>query len=144
MSNLTLAHDFADIINAREIERFDDLLHPDYINHRADDRGPVRWGEPGREGSKAIFVGFLEAVPDLKVTVHDALAAGDRVVGRYSYTGTFTNPWLGNAPTGAQVTMTSIDIWRVQDGRLIEHWDEINSFELLAQLGAVAAPEMAS
>jgi predicted SnoaL-like aldol condensation-catalyzing enzyme len=40
--------------------------------------------------------------------------------------------------------MTSIDIWRVQDGRLIEHWDEINSFELLAQLGAVATPQMAS
>jgi predicted SnoaL-like aldol condensation-catalyzing enzyme len=42
------------------------------------------------------------------------------------------------------VTTTSIDIWRVQDGRLIEHWDEINSLELFVQLGAVAAPEMLS
>jgi len=143
MSNLTLAHDFADIINAQEIERFDDLLHPDYINHRADP-GRAGYAAPGREGSKAVFYGLVEALPDLTVTVHDALAVGDRVVGRYSYTGTFTNPLLGNAPTGEQVTMTSIDIWRVQDGRLIEHWDEINSLELFVQLGAVAAPEMLS
>jgi predicted SnoaL-like aldol condensation-catalyzing enzyme len=143
VSNLTLAHALADIINAKEIERFDDLLHADYINHRADP-GRAGYVAPGREGSKAVFVGLLVAVPDLKVTVHDALAAGDRVVGRYSYTGTFTDPWLGNAPSGEQVTMTSIDIWRVQDGRLIEHWDEINSLELFVQLGAVAAPEMLS
>ena len=84
--------------------------------------------------------GFLQAMPDLEVTVHDAFAAGDRVVGRYSYTGTFTGPLLGNAPTGQRVTMTSIDIWRVEDGRFVEHWDEINSLELFVQLGAVAAP----
>ena len=133
MSDLTLAYDFADIINAGEIERFDDLLHPGYVNHN-------RYAGPGREGSKAVFSAFLEAMPDLAVTVHDALVAGDRVVGRYSYTGTFTGPLLGNAPTGEPVTMTSIDIWRVEDGRFAEHWDEINSLELFVQLGAVAAP----
>jgi predicted SnoaL-like aldol condensation-catalyzing enzyme len=137
MSDLTLAYDFADILNTREIERFNDLVHPDYVNHN-------RYAAPGREGSKAVFYGFVEALPDLRVTVHDALAAGDRVVGRYSYTGTFTNPLLGNAPTGEQVTMTTIDIWRVEDGRFIEHWDEINSLELFVQLGAVAPPETAS
>lgn len=137
MSNLTLAHDFAEIINAKEIERFDDLLHPDYINHN-------RYAAPGREGSKGIFYGLVEALPDMTVTVHDALAVGDRVVGRYSYTGTFTNPLFGNAPTGEQVTMTTIDIWQVQDGRFIEHWDEINSLELFVQLGAVTPPEMPS
>lgn len=78
-------------------------------------------------------------MPDLEVTVHDAFAAGDRVVGRYSYTGTFTGPLLGNAPTGERVRMTSIDIWRVEDGRFVEHWDEINSLELFVQLGAVTA-----
>ena len=115
------------------VERFDDLVHPDYVNHN-------RYAGPGREGVKAVFAGFLQAMPDLEVTVHDAFAAGDRVVGRYSYTGTFTGPLLGNAPTGERVTMTSIDIWRVEDGRFVEHWDEINSLELFVQLGAVAAP----
>jgi predicted SnoaL-like aldol condensation-catalyzing enzyme len=133
VSNLTLANDFADILNAGEVERFDDLLHPGYVNHN-------RYAGPGRDGVKAVFSAFLQALPDLAVTVHDALVAGDRVVGRYSYTGTFTGPLLGNAPTGERVTMTSIDIWRVADGRFVEHWDEINSLELFVQLGAVAAP----
>ena len=128
-----LAHDFAEILNAGEVERFDDLVHPDYVNHN-------RYAGPGREGVRAVFAGFLQAMPDLEVTVHDAFAAGDRVVGRFSYTGTFTGPLLGNAPTGERVTMTSIDIWRVEDGRFVEHWDEINSLELFVQLGAVAAP----
>jgi predicted SnoaL-like aldol condensation-catalyzing enzyme len=137
MSDLTLAYDFADILNTREIERFNDLVHPDYVNHN-------RYAAPGRDGSRAVFTAFLQAMPDLAVTVHDALAAGDRVVGRYTYTGTFTEPLLGNAPTGEQVTMTTIDIWRVEDGRFIEHWDEINSLELFVQLGAVAAPAPAA
>jgi predicted SnoaL-like aldol condensation-catalyzing enzyme len=132
VSDLTLAYDFADILNAGEVERFDDLVHPDYINHN-------RYAGAGRDGVKAVFGAFLQALPDLAVTVHDALVSGDRVVGRYSYTGTFTGPLLGNAPTGERVTMTSIDIWRVEDGRFVEHWDEINSLELFVQLGAVAA-----
>jgi hypothetical protein len=76
MSNLTLAHDFADIINAKEIERFDDLLHPDYINHRADP-GRAGYVAPGREGSKRVFYGLVDALPDLTVTVHDALSVDD-------------------------------------------------------------------
>ena len=62
------------------------------------------------------------------------------MVGRYSYTGTFTGPLLGNAPTGERVTMTSIDIWRGRTAASSSHWDEINSLELFVQLGAVAAP----
>lgn len=130
---VALAHRFAAILNGGDVERFDELVGDDYENHN-------RYAGPGRQGVKDVFTALLAALPDLHVSVEDAFTAGDRVCGRFTYAGTFTAPYLGLEPTGATVTMTSIDIWRVKDGRFVEHWDEINSLELFVQLGAVAAP----
>ena len=68
----------------------------------------------------------------------DALAVGTpatgTVVGRFTYLGTFTQPIMGIPPTGKRVVMRSIDIWRVRDGQFVEHCDELNSADWLAQL----------
>jgi predicted SnoaL-like aldol condensation-catalyzing enzyme len=46
---------------------------------------------------------------------------------------------MGEPPTGRPVEMRSIDIWRVRDGRAVEHWDELNTLETFVQLGLAAA-----
>jgi hypothetical protein len=56
------------------------------------------------------------------------------LVGRFTYVGTFTNPIFGIPATGKRVVMRSIDIWRVRNGRLAEHWDELNTADWFAQL----------
>lgn len=130
------AHRFAEVLNAGDVARFDALVAPEYVNHNA-------FAPPGPDGVKAIFGAFLAAFSEFHVTVEDAFAAGDRVVGRYTYTGVHTAPFLGYAPTGRPVTMRSIDIWRVgADGRFVEHWDELNTLDVFQQIGAarVAAP----
>jgi predicted ester cyclase len=78
--------------------------------------------------------GGREAFPDLHVTVEDRILAGDRIVARNTWSGTHRGAFLGIAPTGKQMTIRTIDIWRVQGGHLAEHWDVIDIGALEKQL----------
>lgn len=127
-----LAERFAQTLTDHDLDAFAELLHPDYVNHN-------RYAQPGKEGSVATFRAFLEAFEGFRIEVDDVLQAGDSVVGRYTYRGHHTGEFLGIPPSGADIEMHSIDIWRVADGRLVEHWDELNTLELFQQIGAVPA-----
>ncbi len=69
--------------------------------------------------------------------MEDLIVSGDRVVGRFVYRGTHTGEIMGIPATGNPVEMTTIDIWRVEDGRFVEHWDELNLMEVFQQIGAL-------
>ncbi len=127
---LSLAGKFAETLNTRNVDLFDTFIASDYVNHNPS-------VAPGLQGVKEFFAGWLVAFPDTIVTMEDAFVAGDKVVGRYTYRATHRGTFLGIPPTGKQVTMRSIDIWRVQDSVFIEHWDELNTLEVMQQLGVV-------
>ena len=78
--------------------------------------------------------GGREAFPDLRVTVEDRILASDKIVARNTWSGTHRGAFLGIGPTGKQITIRTIDIWRVQDDKLAEHWDVIDVGELEKQL----------
>jgi predicted ester cyclase len=61
---------------------------------------------------------------------------GDRISARFTYDGTLTKPFMGYRPNGAPVQLRSIDIWRVQDGKFVEHSDELNLLEVFQRIGA--------
>jgi predicted ester cyclase len=68
------------------------------------------------------------------------IAEGDKVVSRGSWTGPHTGP-LGNIPpTGKKVTVSGIDIIRVANGKIVEHWEATDSLGLLTQLGLIPGP----
>lgn len=69
--------------------------------------------------------------------MEDVIISGGRVVGRFVYRGTHTGDLLGIPATGATVEMRSIDIWRVENGLLVEHWDELNLMEVFQQVGVL-------
>jgi predicted ester cyclase len=60
---------------------------------------------------------------------------GDRISARFTYNGTFGKGFTGYQPNSTAVQMRSIDIWSVKDGKLIEHWDELNLLEEFQQIG---------
>lgn len=126
-----LGHLFPELVNAREIGRFGELIAPHYVNHNP-------YVEQGLAGAQGFFAHFLGAVPDLRVTAEAVFAAdgGSHTVGRYTYTGTHLDPFLGRPATGKPFAMRSIDIWRVEDGRFVEHWDELNTLDIFVQIGA--------
>jgi predicted ester cyclase len=55
---------------------------------------------------------------------------------RPTYNGTFGKPFMGYRPNSASIQMRSTDIWRVKDGKFVEHWDELNLLEVFQQIGA--------
>jgi len=78
--------------------------------------------------------GLRDIFPDLHLTVEDRIFGGDRIVARNTWTGTHRGAFLGIEPTGKQVTINTIDIWRVEGGKLAEHWDVIDIAGLQKQL----------
>ena len=76
-------------------------------------------------------------MPDMSVTMEDLIISGDRVVGRFIYRGTQTGELMGIPASGNPVEMRSIDIWRVEDGMFVEHWDELNLLEVFQQMGVI-------
>lgn len=136
-SGEAMAHGFAQMLNEKDVNLLDRLLAEDYMNHN-------RYVEDGREANKQFWSYWLSAFPDTEVTVEDAFAAGDRVIGRFTYRATHAGEFMGAKPRGQRVEMTSIDIWRVEDGRFVEHWDELNGLEFFGQLGLVPGSEEGS
>lgn len=128
--NTQFAYRFAAMLNAGDPEVLNDFLAEEYINHNP-------FVTDGLTANKAFWRQWLIAFPDTQVTVDDAFATGDRVAGRFTYRATHQGEFLGIPATGHPIEMRSIDIWRIANGKLVEHWDELNTLELMQQLGAV-------
>ena len=120
---------FVEIMNGHDAARFSELVSEDYVNHHVG-------AEQGRAGLITFFTAWFEGMPDTRVEAHDVLVSGDSVVGRFSYHGHVTGPWLGLPASGQEVNLRSIDIWRVRDGVFVEHWDELNTLEAFLAIGA--------
>ena len=113
---------------------FAELLDPDVIDHS---RPPGI--APGAEGVRQQFDGFRAAFPDFRAEILDLVAEGDKVVTRKVFHGTHRGPFQGIEPTGREVEIGVIDIVRIRDGRIVEHWNCVDRLGLLAQLGVVGA-----
>jgi predicted ester cyclase len=74
------------------------------------------------------------AFPDLHAVIHDQLAEGDKVMTRKSFSGTHRGTFWGIPPTGKQVTIDLIDILRIADGQMVEHWNLVDWMGLMQQL----------
>jgi steroid delta-isomerase-like uncharacterized protein len=127
---VNLAHLFADIMNSHDAGRFAELVSEDYMNHNPG-------VGPGRAGLIAFMRHWFDTLSDTRVVVEDAFAAGDRVVGRYTYRARHTGPFVGVPASNASITMRSIDIWRFENDLFVEHWDELNLLEVFQQMGAI-------
>ena len=87
------------------------------------------------------FVGVIcDAFPDVHFTVDDIVAEGDKVVVRYTWTGTHTGSFMGIPPTNKKVTMWEIEIARVVGGKMVEVWSRSDNMGIMQQLGVISPP----
>jgi predicted ester cyclase len=91
----------------------------------------------GPEAYKQHVQMFRAAFPDIHATINDQVAEGDKLVTRYTVTGTHKGALMGIAPTGKRITATGICIARYQSGKLVEWWENVDTLGLLQQLGVV-------
>lgn len=110
----------------------DELLSPDYVWHQAGRSEPLR-----REEAENFMRAFVDAFPDNSITIEDMIAEGDKVVTRYTVSGTHKGDFMGIPATGKEITFTAICISQVSDDRIIEEWDEGDVLGFMQQLGAI-------
>jgi len=110
----------------------------------AADAVPAHEGtSPGRESWKEAIAFYRSAFPDLHYEIDDLIATDEKVTVRWTATGTDTVGFMGMAPTGRRASVAGINIFRVENQLLAEHWDQWDLAGLLAQLGALPAPTTA-
>ena len=81
------------------------------------------------------------AFPDLRVTLEDDIAEGNKVVSRWRAQGTHQGELMGIAPTGNQMAITGITIDRIEEGKIVEEWENWDALGMMQQIGAVPSPE---
>ena len=126
---------YEEAISQNKPEVFDEIMSADIIDH-----APLPEQAPGLEGFKGVFILMLSAFPDYQSTVEDQIAEGDKVVTRFSSQGTHQGEFMGIAPTGNRVRVTGIDIDRLVEGKIVEHWSEADLLGMMTQLGVIPEP----
>lgn len=114
-------------VNAHDTSTFADIHTESYIQHSG--RSPN-----GLAAQIENFRAIFSRMPDVQARVEDRIIAGDKVVARMTFSATHTQPLQGIAPTGRRFNLRTIDIWRVENGKLAEHWDIVDYAGLQKQL----------
>ena len=125
-----------EVVNQKRIPVFDEITTADFVEH--EQLGPGL--PPNREGAKQFFASAMKAFPDMRVTIDDEIATGDKVVMRSTWSGTHQGEFQGIGATGKRVTFQVIDICRFENGKIVEHWGLTDAMGLMQQLGAIPAP----
>ena len=122
--------------NQSNLEVVDEIFDR-YVSHQPD--GSVL--ERGPEDVKRFMGEFRSAFPDFHSTIEDQIAEGDKVVTRWRMRGTHRGEFRGIAPTGKDLDITGIGIFRFSDGKVVESWDNFDQLGMMRQLGVIPAPE---
>ena len=120
-----------------DVDALDDLFAPDFVTHTA-----VPGLPPGLEGAKMAHQASLQSFPDRRVAIEDITGDGDLVAVRCRMTGTNQGglPWAGVPANGKPVDVQWISLYRLRDGRVVEHRAVMDLMGLMQQLGAVPTP----
>jgi predicted ester cyclase len=118
-----------------DLEVADELVHPDFLNHE-----PAHPELPaGPESAKQTARSLHTAFGGLRFEVVDEIAEGDKVVQLVTMSGRHTGPLMGHEPTGKEFSVRHIHIWRIADGKIVDHWGSRDDLGLLTQLGLLQA-----
>ena len=125
--NKAIVRRMIEAYNKQDLDPLDDLVAPDYVDNILQIRG--------LESLKQYYAEFYKSSPDTHSTIEDIIAEGDKVCLRYTNTGTLKGEIRGVlapsgaiAPTGKKYKTTSVEIYRVVDGKIVEGWTVLDVF----------------
>jgi predicted ester cyclase len=122
-----------EVFNEAKFDNLSDLLAPSYEIKDAPPGTP-----PGAEGVRQVVTMFHAGFPDMQITLDEVIAEGDTVAARSTLKGTHRGEIFGLKPTGKQVTMTSLTLVHIVEGKLTASWVKNDTMSLLQQLSAAA------
>jgi steroid delta-isomerase-like uncharacterized protein len=122
------------ILNENRLDLVDELFTDDFVDH---DGSITR----DRAGFKEYFGHLRDAFPDYRMTIEQELSEGELVLQRVTFSGTHQGEFNGVPPTNRSVTIAGFDLFRLEDGKVAEHWAQFDSLGLLQQIGVVPPPD---
>jgi steroid delta-isomerase-like uncharacterized protein len=128
----TIRRFLEELFNQQDMSAIDRYLAPDYVDHLVPPGVP-----PTRDGFRQFISAFFAGLPDIHYTIEDVLADGDKVAVRLTAQGTQRGEFMGIPATGKQATWGEMHIGRMQDGKIVEHWGQIDNMGMLQQLGVI-------
>jgi predicted ester cyclase len=114
----------------QEDAAIDQLVADDFVPHTF---GPM---PPGREGLREGVKRAAAGVSDATFEIHELVAEGDLVAARMTTGARHTGPFMGVEPTGRRYSIDEMHLFRIRDGKLVEHWHAFDTASLMAQLRA--------
>jgi steroid delta-isomerase-like uncharacterized protein len=128
-SNKEVVEAFAETVFVNhDLTKLDGCMRDDYIQHNPD-------CPQGKAGFVDFFTEIFTAIPDFKYTLLKIAAEGDLVFMYSKTTGTHSGTWLGMPATGNKLDFNVVDIFRLEDGLIAEHWDVADTLTLFATIG---------
>jgi len=125
-----------EVFNKGDLAVLDEIVATDHVNHSDNLHGPEEY--------KQFVTMYRTAFPDLHMAMEDQIAEGDKVLNRFTSTGTHQGDLMGIPPTGRQVIVTAIYIARIADGKIAEEWGNFDALGMLQQIGVIPPmPELA-
>lgn len=124
---------FNEAWNQGKLEVLDEIIAPNYINHTPGSPNPI----PGPEGLKPIIASLRKAFPDLKFTIENMVISEEQVAIHCIMYGTHTGDLFGLPPTGKKVKVNQMQIERIKEGKIVEHWRQSDDLGMMKQLGQI-------
>ena len=134
-ANKRLIRDYIEnVMNKHQPDAAGNYFAVDYVEHNP--RLP-----PGLAGKKQFVAALTAGFSDYHGEIQQILAEGDEVVTRTRWTGTQDGPYLGHAATGNKLDFTTSDFYRIEKGKVVEHWDVVDTLARAVALGLVQPPK---
>jgi len=135
-NNKKVVRDFyEEVFRKHDLAAVSRFMHDDYIQHNPD-------ADQGSRGFIEFHEGFFAAIPDHCATIIQLVAEDDLVYVYNRITGTHTGEgFLDHKPTGNKIAYDVVDMFRIRDGKLCEHWDVADTRALFSQVGAIKKVE---
>ncbi len=125
-----------EVQNGHNLDMVEEVMSPGMIDHFYEGQG-LPHPPNAVEAFKQFYTGMLQAFPDLQVVVHDMIAEGDRVFTYKSFQGTHQGEFKGIPATGRRISVDVMDVFRLANGKMVEHWVVADWMGLLQQIGAL-------
>lgn len=125
---------YEEVFNQKNLAVIDEFFAPNHVDHTLPPGLPV-----SPEGTKQAIAMILTAFPDLHLTIEDMIAEEDKVVTWFKTHGTQQGALGGIPPSGKQVTVSTIEITRIANGKIVEDWGLDDRLGMLQQLGLIPA-----
>jgi steroid delta-isomerase-like uncharacterized protein len=121
---------YEEALSEADWSALDTLVGPEFVEHEL-----VPGIPPTRDGLKQKYDLLRGGCPDLRFTVEELLSVDARVAARVTVRGCNSGPFMGRAPSGRSFAAATVGIFRIDDGKIAEHWGVFDQLGMIGQLG---------